>query len=41
MSLSAEPNPAGLGCWVTGDMIWSPEGSNGNPASFSQSVCGH
>jgi hypothetical protein len=40
ISVNADPKPAGLGCWVTGDMIWSPEGSEGNPATFSRSVCG-
>jgi hypothetical protein len=40
VSLSADQKPAGLGCWVTGDMIWSPEGGEGNPATFGRSVCG-
>jgi hypothetical protein len=31
----------GRGCWVTGDMVWSPEGgAGGNPAEMVQALCG-
>jgi hypothetical protein len=41
LSLNAPANPAGLGCWITGDMIWSPEGNgDGNPAAMAQAMCG-
>jgi len=39
-SLVVDQNAAGLGCWVTGDLVWSPEGSTGNPAAVAQTMCG-
>lgn len=43
VSLSAptDQNVAGLGCGVTGDLIWSPEGTtNSDPAEVMRAVCG-
>jgi hypothetical protein len=41
LSVPTDQKAAGLGCWVTGDMIWSPEGtSNGDPADMLHAVCG-
>jgi hypothetical protein len=39
-SMAVDQNAAGLGCWVTGELVWSPEGSTGNPAAVAQTVCG-
>jgi hypothetical protein len=38
-SMSVNQNAAGVGCWVPGHLVWSPEGSSGNPAAVAQTVC--
>jgi hypothetical protein len=40
LSVPVGQNAAGLGCWVTGDLVWSPEGGAGNPAALGQAMCG-
>jgi hypothetical protein len=41
LSVPTDQRTAGLGCWVTGDMIWSPEGTaRGDPAEMARAVCG-
>jgi hypothetical protein len=39
-SMAADQSAVGLGCWVPGDLVWSPEGSAGNPAAVAQALCG-
>jgi hypothetical protein len=39
-SMTVDQNAAGLGCWVPVDLVWSPEGSTGNPAAVAQTMCG-
>ena len=39
VSMPVDQNAVGLGCWVTGDLVWSPEGSAGNPAAVAQAMC--
>jgi hypothetical protein len=40
LGMPPDQNAAGLGCWVTGDLVWSPEGSAGNPAAVARALCG-
>ena len=41
LSVPTDQKAAGLGCWVTGDMVWSPEGtSGGDPAEMLRAMCG-
>jgi hypothetical protein len=41
LSLPAEQKAVGLGCWVTGDMVWSPEETSiGDPAEIARAACG-
>jgi hypothetical protein len=40
LSMPVNQNAAGLGCGVHGDLVWSPEGSTGNPAAVAQTMCG-
>lgn len=40
LSVPAGQNATGLGCWVTGDLVWSPEGtSKGDPADMARAAC--
>jgi hypothetical protein len=41
LSVPTDQKAAGLGCWVTGDMVWSPEGTSiGDPSEMARAVCG-
>jgi hypothetical protein len=41
LSVPTDQNAAGLGCWVTGEMVWSPEGTTrGDPAEMARAMCG-
>jgi hypothetical protein len=41
LSVPTDQNAVGLGCWVTGDLVWSPEGtSKGDPADIVRAACG-
>jgi hypothetical protein len=41
LSVPSEQKAAALGCWLTGDMVWSPEATTmGEPAEMARAVCG-
>jgi hypothetical protein len=39
LSPRMDHNPARLGCWVAGDLVWAPAGSAGNPAVVAETLC--